>query len=86
MMNVFARLCSHKAIESYASDFLSTYCPLFILMCEMQQNLKEGSMKGQFLVPFIIWVLFAIIAITLWIIFDKIFYLFNFIYIGTCLA
>lgn len=36
--------------------------------------------------PILMWVLFEIIAITLWLTSEKIFYLFNFSYIGTCLA
>lgn len=42
-------------------------------------------MKKQFFFPFGIWFLFELIAISLWIILDNIFYLFNFSYIGTCL-
>lgn len=36
--------------------------------------------------PLGIWVLFEAIAITLWLMLDNIFYLYNFSYIGTCLA
>lgn len=36
--------------------------------------------------PLGIWILFEAIAITLWLMLDNIFYLFNFSYIGTCLA
>ena len=36
--------------------------------------------------PFAIWLLFEAIAVTLWLTLDNIFYLFNFSYIGTCLA
>ena len=36
--------------------------------------------------PVAIWILFIAIAITLWQVFDIIFYLFNFLYIGTCIA
>lgn len=33
-----------------------------------------------------IWLLFEAVAVTLWLVLDNIFYLFNFSYIGTCLA
>jgi len=36
--------------------------------------------------PFIMWFVFIAIAVTLWLVFDNIFYLFNFLYIGTCIA
>lgn len=36
--------------------------------------------------PFLMWVLFEGIAVTLWLTLDNRFYLFNFSYIGTCLA
>lgn len=40
--------------------------------------------KYQF--PLIMWFLFEAIAVTLWLALDNMFYLFNFSYIGTCLA
>ena len=36
--------------------------------------------------PLIMWLLFEAIAITLWLALDNLFYLFNFSYIGLCLA
>jgi len=42
--------------------------------------------EKRFLFPIIIWALFFTIAVVLWQVFDYIFYLFNFLYIGTCLA
>lgn len=36
--------------------------------------------------PLIMWFIFEIIAVTLWLVLDNIFYLFNFSYIGTSLA
>ncbi|MGE4214034.1 MAG: 4Fe-4S binding protein [Anaerotignaceae bacterium] len=38
------------------------------------------------LIPLGIWGLFETIAVTLWLVLDNIFYLFNFSYIGTCVA
>jgi len=38
------------------------------------------------LIPFVIWGFFLAIAFVLWRVFDNIFYLFNFAYIGTFLA
>lgn len=43
-------------------------------------------MKKRFTFPFEILFLFEIIAITLWLTLDNIFYLFNFSYIGICLS
>lgn len=40
----------------------------------------------KYILPLVIWILFEIIAVTLWLMLDNIFYLFNFSYIGTCLA
>ena len=36
--------------------------------------------------PLVMWLLFEAIAITLWLALDNLFYLFNFSYIGLCLA
>ena len=36
--------------------------------------------------PIILWLVFETIAVTLWLTLDNLFYLFNFTYIGTCLA
>ena len=38
------------------------------------------------LIPIVIWGFFLVIAFVLWRVFDNIFYLYNFAYIGTCLA
>lgn len=43
-------------------------------------------MKKDYLLPLGMWLLFEAIAVTLWLTLDNIFYLFNFSYIGTCLA
>ena len=43
-------------------------------------------MKKKYLLPLGLWVLFEAIAVAFWLAFDHIFYLFNFTYIGTCLA
>lgn len=40
----------------------------------------------RYLFPLSMWLLFEAIAITLWLAFDNVFYLFNFTYIGSCLA
>ncbi|HPL99542.1 MAG TPA: 4Fe-4S binding protein [Bacillota bacterium] len=40
----------------------------------------------KYIVPLEIWILFETIAIALWLTLNNIFYLFNFSYIGTCLA
>ncbi len=40
----------------------------------------------KYLLPALMWFLFEAIAVTLWLVLDNIFYLFNFTYIGTCLA
>lgn len=40
----------------------------------------------RYLFPLSMWLLFEAIAITLWLTFDNVFYLFNFTYIGSCLA
>ncbi len=40
----------------------------------------------KYLLPALMWFLFEAIAVTLWLVLDNIFYLFNFSYIGTCLA
>jgi len=37
-------------------------------------------------IPFAIWLIFEIVALLLWLALDNPFYLFNFTYIGTCLA
>ena len=42
-------------------------------------------MKKQIIIPLCLWIFFEIIAVTLWQI-SHIFYLFNFTYIGTCVA
>jgi len=43
-------------------------------------------MEKKFAIPIAIWILFSAIAVVLWLSFDNLFYLFNFLYIGTCLA
>ena len=43
-------------------------------------------MKKNYMVSIGLWILFEIVAIALWLALDNIFYLFNFSYIGTCLA
>ena len=40
----------------------------------------------KYVVPFVLWLVFEAIAIALWLALDNAFYLFNFSYIGTCLA
>ncbi len=40
----------------------------------------------EYLHPLGIWILFETIAITLWLKLDNVFYLYNFTYIGSCLA
>lgn len=40
----------------------------------------------QYLFPVSIWGLFEVIAVTLWLAMDNLFYLLNFTYIGSCLA
>ena len=40
----------------------------------------------KYLLPALMWFLFEAIAVTLWLVLDNIFYLFNFTYIGTCRA
>jgi len=40
----------------------------------------------KYVIPLFIWLLFEIVAITLWLTMDNVFYLFNFSYIGSCLA
>lgn len=40
----------------------------------------------RYLFPLGMWLLFETIAVTLWLTMDNLFYLFNFTYIGTCLA
>jgi ferredoxin-type protein NapH len=40
----------------------------------------------RYLFPLGMWILFETIAVTLWLVLDNIFYLFNFSYIGTCIA
>lgn len=40
----------------------------------------------RYLVPAGIWLLFETVAVSLWLILNNIFYLFNFTYIGTCVA
>lgn len=52
---------------------------------------KEYLYKGgwdlrKYVVPLFIWLLFEIVAVTLWLTMDNIFYLFNFSYLGFCLA
>lgn len=47
---------------------------------EKTMNLKR------YLPPFVMWLIFEMIAVTLWLTLDKIFYLFNFSYIGTAIA
>lgn len=41
---------------------------------------------GKYIFPLGMWILFETIAVTLWLILDNIFYLYNFSYIGTCLS
>lgn len=40
----------------------------------------------KYVIPLFIWLLFEIVAITLWLTMDNVFYLFNFSYLGSCLA
>lgn len=40
----------------------------------------------KYIAPIMMWLLFEIIAVTLWLSLNNIFYLFNFSYIGTCLS
>ena len=40
----------------------------------------------KYLFPLGMWLLFEVIAVTLWLVADNIFYLFNFSYIGSCIA
>ncbi len=40
----------------------------------------------KYMIPFAMWFLFESIAVVLWLTLDNIFYLYNFTYIGTCLA
>ena len=40
----------------------------------------------KYLPPFVMWLVFEVIAVTLWFALDNIFYLFNFSYIGTAIA
>ena len=40
----------------------------------------------RYLPPFVMWLVFEAIAISLWLVLDNIFYLFNFSYIGTAIA
>lgn len=42
--------------------------------------------KKNYLLPLGLWLLFEAIAVTLWLVLDNMFYLFNFSYIGACLA
>lgn len=46
---------------------------------------RESHMKS-YLFPLGIWMLFETIAVTLWLALDNIFYLYNFTYIGSCVA
>lgn len=48
--------------------------------------MKEINHRKKYLFPLGMWILFEIIAITLWLVLDNIFYLYNFSYIGSCLA
>lgn len=43
-------------------------------------------MIRKYLPPFIMWLIFEVIAVILWLIFSNIFYFFNFSYIGTAIA
>ena len=43
-------------------------------------------MKKDWLAPLVFWLLFEAVAVTLWLSLNNLFYLFNFSYIGTCLA
>lgn len=43
-------------------------------------------MKKDWLAPLIFWLFFETVAVILWLALDNLFYLFNFSYIGTCLA
>mgnify|MGYP006955565531 FL=1 len=43
-------------------------------------------MIRKYLPPFVMWLVFEVIAVTLWFALDNIFYLFNFSYIGTAIA
>lgn len=40
----------------------------------------------RYLPPLIMWIIFETIAVTLWLVLDNLFYLFNFSYIGTAIA
>lgn len=40
----------------------------------------------RYLPPLIMWSIFETIAVTLWLVLDNLFYLFNFSYIGTAIA
>ena len=50
------------------------------------QDPKNGFKSGEIQSAIIILSVFYLIAISFWLIFDAIFYLFNFIYIGSCLG
>lgn len=52
--------------------------------CQPGRNRRKIMKKYQF--PIIMWLVFETIAIALWLTLDNAFYLFNFSYIGTCLA
>ncbi len=43
-------------------------------------------MIRKYLPPFVMWLVFEVIAVTLWFALDNIFHLFNFSYIGTAIA
>ena len=43
-------------------------------------------MIRKYLPPFVMWLVFEVIAVTLWFALDNIFFLFNFSYIGTAIA
>jgi ferredoxin-type protein NapH len=51
----------------------------------MKKTFAGGRMKKIFS-PLTMWLIFEAVAVTLWLCLDNIFYLFNFTYIGSCLA
>lgn len=59
---------------------------------KMEMYRKNDDLKGEkppmkkYAFPLALWLLFEAVAVTLWLTLHNIFYLFNFSYIGTCLA
>ena len=47
---------------------------------------REMPVKKRDMLPLGLWILFELVAVSLWLVLDNIFYLVNFSYIGTCLA